>query len=136
MNEGPQEPGRRKLLILGLAVTGATALGGGGWALWRWRRFKELAPGPRKLAWFMAGRIAALQLDMPDEFVQQWVEDHERLHGKIDEGKAKRAQVQSLILSTNLLTRTGDEAPAYLSYYDPHKNPCYNPLRDVSRERG
>ena len=38
--------------------------------------------------------------------------------------------MNSLLLSTDLFDEGREPGPLrYVSFYDPHKNPCFNPLR-------
>ncbi len=133
-SEPTKSPSRRRFLIGGAVVVAGAALGGGGYALWRWRRFSNFEPNPRKLAWYLSARARWLDLEIPDAAIESWVAEHLRHHGAIERtprGASDRL-LQSLILSTDLYASDRSEAQAptrFVSYYDPHKNPCYNPLR-------
>lgn len=129
----PTNPGRRKWLLGGALVT-AGAAGVGGWALWRWRRFEALEPNARKLAWFLSTRVGHFGLDIGDEIIETWIGEHLRLHGPLRRAPRGVSDklLQSLVLSTDRYTTGVAEPQAitrFVSYYDPHKNACYNPLR-------
>jgi len=116
-------------LATGAGVTGATV---GGWALWRWRRFADLPPGARKMAWSLSARADRMALAIDDEIVRAFLDDRVRFEGEIEDSTrgATWVDFESLVLSTDAFDpASGDEVTRYVSYYDPHKNPCYNPLR-------
>ena len=139
MSSTPQKMPKAKLsrrtLIVGVGVL-AGAGAGGGYALWRWRRFSGLEPNARRLAWLVSARIRWLGVDVDDSIVMTWIEEHVRHYGPLEAepAGASHQHTQSLLLSTNLYTTGQSErgdVTEFVSYYDPVKNPCYNPLRGL-----
>mgnify|MGYP000229649352 CR=1 FL=1 len=121
---------RRKLVVLGVGM-GGLALAGAGVYAWRRTRFESLQGDAREFALALADGAAKAGVTLSDAIVIRWCEDYESFGGKLKKrrGKVSRKQLESLILSTDFFDANTDGATQYVSHYNPHKVPCYNPLR-------
>ena len=121
---------RRKLVALGV---GGLALLGAGVYAWRRTRFEGLQGEAREFALAMADGAESAGVVISDDIVLRWCEDYEAFGRKLSrhKGKVSRKQLESLILSTDFFDPSTEGVTKYVSHYNPHKVPCYNPLRVV-----
>ena len=128
---------RRTLIVGGAAGVGAAALGVGGWAAFvRKPALPDLdaaglSANAQQLVRTLHAQIRGLRID--GEAFVSWVEARQRYYGEIDAPPERlpHRTVQSMILSTDFFTKGAERfrIARFQAYYDPHKNPCYNPLR-------
>lgn len=125
---------RRRLVALGVGGLALAGLGAGYYA-WRRSRFAQFEGPLREFALAMADAADEVGVSMSDEIVARWVEDFDAFGGRarLKKGRPSRMKLESLLLSTDLFDpNSGGKVTRYVAHYNPHKNPCYNPLRIVS----
>ena len=133
MSDEASKKGLSRRTVVGLSLGTITLVAGGVFAL-RALRFADLPESSRRLALAVAERIDDLDLSVSDELIERWATDREAFGEpmKLRKGRATHKQVQSFLLSTDLLAAERDGQPEavtrYVAYYSPHKTPCYNPL--------
>ena len=126
---------RRTLLSVSTVAAATAALAGGGYYWMRRGRFGQLSASGKVMAETMAQRLEGLELDVDDAIVERWVQDYLAFGGSAKLRKDKksgqlrvtRAQVESLLMSTDILGEGDGRVNRYVAHYNPHKNPCYNP---------
>jgi hypothetical protein len=125
---------RRRLVALGVGGLALVGLGAGYYA-WRRSRFTNFEDELREFALAMADAADGVGVSISDEIVTRWVEDFEAFGGKpkLKRGRPSRRKLESLLMSTDLFdSESGGKVTRYVAHYNPHKNPCYNPMRVVN----